>query len=251
MTENELYIRNAAFYETKYGRRSAFKVEGRPHHSITLRVDGKITVKSHGKKLISDKGSITFIPKEAAYTSEVLEDVHIIVIHFDTDGEGLPTESTVIAPEEHSLSPLFYSLTKTATHIKKMAILYEIISELARLSHNEKRSAIPKKIKKAREIIEESAGDPYFSVEGLAEELSVSASFLRREYRTAYGTSPIRYLKELRLTRAKELLLTDEHTVREIAALCGYTGISYFIQDFHKFVGTSPSKYRRQMWQTP
>ena len=106
MTENELYIKGAAFYETKYGRRSAFKVEGRPHHSITFRVDGKITVKSHGKKLISDKGSITFIPKGAAYTSEVLEDVHIIVIHFDTDGEGLPTESTVIASEEHSLSPL-------------------------------------------------------------------------------------------------------------------------------------------------
>ena len=132
-----------------------------------------------------------------------------------------------------------------------MSILYEIISELQRFSQKEKRSVIPKKIRKAKEIIEDNSGDPYFSVESLVEELSVSASFLRREYRAAYGTSPKRYLKELRLSRAKELLLTDKHTVSEIAAICGYTGISYFIQDFHKFVGTSPSQYRKQMWQTP
>ena len=251
MIENELYIKDAKFYETKYGRRSAFKVEGRPHHSITFRVDGKITVKSHGKKLISHKGSITFIPKGAAYTSEVLEDVHIIAIHFDTDGDGLPTESTVIASEEHSLSPLFYSLTKVTAHPKKMSILYEIISELQRCLQKEKRSDIPKKIRKAKEIIEDNAGDPYFSIEELAEKLRISTSFLRREYRISYGTSPIKHLKETRLSKAKELLLTDKYTVSDIAGLCGYTSISYLIQDFHKFVGTSPNQYRKQMWQTP
>ena len=114
-----------------------------------------------------------------------------------------------------------------------------------------KNKVIPKKISEAKRIIDKSFGDPYFSIEGLAEKLDISSSFLRREYRAAYGTSPMKHLKENRLAKAKELLLTDKYTVSKIAELCGYTGISYFIQDFHKFVGKSPSQYRKHMWLTP
>src|SRR5437016_263587 len=62
----------------------------------------------------------------------------------------------------------------------------------------------------------------------------LSPSHLRQLFRTETGTSLARYLKELRLQRAKELLETTFMSVKEVAATVGLTSVPHFVSDFEK-----------------
>ena len=103
----------------------------------------------------------------------------------------------------------------------------------------------------SKDIIEKRYSDSLFSIESLASENGISTTYLRREFNRAYGISPISYLKDIRIKRAIQLLLTQDLTVTKIAKMCGYSSTSYFIQDFHKAIGESPLEYRNKLSTTP
>ena len=76
--------------------------------------------------------------------------------------------------------------------------------------------------------------------------LDISASYLRSEFKNAYGVTPIEYLKHIRHQNALSLLASDYYTVEELAEKCGYGSASYFIQSFRKITGYSPLKYKEK-----
>ena len=58
------------------------------------------------------------------------------------------------------------------------------------------------------------------------------------------GTSPSRYLNDLRMRQAKKLLMDTSLTVREIAARVGYPDPFHFSRNFRNTVGCSPARFR-------
>ena len=54
------------------------------------------------------------------------------------------------------------------------------------------------------------------------------------------------YLNTVRLNVAKDLLITSNYNLSEIAREAGYTDLSYFSKLFKKEYGISPSKYRKE-----
>ena len=54
------------------------------------------------------------------------------------------------------------------------------------------------------------------------------------------GVSPLAYINSLKITRAKELLLSGMYTVTEVAFMSGYSDISHFSREFKKSTGVSP-----------
>ena len=54
----------------------------------------------------------------------------------------------------------------------------------------------------------------------------------------------IEYKNELKITKAKKLLVTTEDSITDIAYACGFTSASYFAERFAKNEGMLPSKYR-------
>ena len=57
---------------------------------------------------------------------------------------------------------------------------------------------------------------------------------------------PIRYLRQLRMERAKDLLESSFLSVKEIAYQVGLTDESHFVRDFKSTYGHSPALYRSQ-----
>ncbi len=53
------------------------------------------------------------------------------------------------------------------------------------------------------------------------------------------------YLKNIRLEKAKELLVKSDLNLSEISQAIGYSDISYFSRIFKKEFQMTPSKYRR------
>ena len=60
------------------------------------------------------------------------------------------------------------------------------------------------------------------------------------------GTSPMRYLTDLRMSRARKLLADSSLTVREIAVRVGYPDPFHFSRSFKNAVGVSPAQFREQ-----
>ena len=57
--------------------------------------------------------------------------------------------------------------------------------------------------------------------------------------------SPVMYLTQYRLTKSIELLLHTDQTIIEIALSVGFGSASYYAETFHKWMGKSPSAYRK------
>lgn len=88
--------------------------------------------------------------------------------------------------------------------------------------------------------------DTAFSVPELAAMAGLSTSHFSALFRAATETSVKDYLKRLRSARARELLLTTEMPVSQVAAAVGYDDALYFSRQFRAVNGVSPSDFRRQ-----
>ncbi len=82
------------------------------------------------------------------------------------------------------------------------------------------------------------------SVERLAASVSVSPSVCLRCFRQTLGTTPIQYLRRLRLEQAARLLLTTDKPIHRISLECGFSDVSYFTRLFRRETGLTPRAYR-------
>jgi AraC-like DNA-binding protein len=97
-------------------------------------------------------------------------------------------------------------------------------------------------IKKVKEFIEANWDKP-ISIEGMAAVAKVSARSLFRQFRKDCGCSPAEFAKQIRLTRAREMLerASADTTVVDVAYTCGFQNAGHFARDFKLAFGELPS----------
>lgn len=83
-------------------------------------------------------------------------------------------------------------------------------------------------------------------LEDVAQSAAVCRSRCCKLFRDRVGRSPIRYLIDFRLDRAKEMLRDTDRAVAEIGYSCGFRNPSFFSSSFLSMEGCSPSEYRRK-----
>ena len=81
------------------------------------------------------------------------------------------------------------------------------------------------------------------SVEFLASLCKISSVHLRNVFAKKFGTSPIKYINNLKMARAKELLNSQFYSISEVCFLSGYNDESYFCREFKKHFDLTPSEY--------
>lgn len=106
------------------------------------------------------------------------------------------------------------------------------------------QGADPKMDRIARFVIENYRT---VTLRSLAAEFHYNESYLSSMIRRQTGASFTEALREFRLFRARELLLTTGMGLNEICDEIGYHDTSRFIKDFKKRFGTTPGKFRRGM----
>ena len=80
----------------------------------------------------------------------------------------------------------------------------------------------------------------------LARACGLSRSEFCRTFRKYTGRTPFEYLQHLRVRRSLRLLTDRELPVTEVAARAGFSGASYYAEVFRRFLGMSPTEYRRR-----
>ncbi|MBK9735965.1 MAG: helix-turn-helix domain-containing protein [Saprospiraceae bacterium] len=100
-------------------------------------------------------------------------------------------------------------------------------------------------IKKASDIIRLHLNDANFSVEYLCREMSMSNTQLFRKMKALTDQSAGELIQDIRLQKAKDLLLETNLTISEIAYETGFNDPAYFSRLFMKVEGMNPSTYRK------
>ena len=85
--------------------------------------------------------------------------------------------------------------------------------------------------------------DKKLSIEGVSEELGVSASYLSRRFKKVTGSTFLEILNEYRIVQSVKLLASGQYRVGEIAEKTGFSDYKHFYSVFKKCTGTSPSDY--------
>ena len=84
------------------------------------------------------------------------------------------------------------------------------------------------------------------SLSEFAQSVNLSVWRLCHVFKTDVGMPPMRYLRLLRMERAKDLLESSFLSVKEIGFRVGLTDESHFVRDFKATYGLSPACYRTQ-----
>lgn len=96
--------------------------------------------------------------------------------------------------------------------------------------------------------IEEHYGDCGLSAEMVAEHFGLSVSYFSKLFNQYTEKTFPDYINQLRLLKAKEMLLEDRNRpISEIAASVGFNSSSYFSAAFRKYFGMSPSQIRKNI----
>lgn len=219
---------------------------GRNFSALSFRIHSNSIFKdSTGEHRLEDN-YITFVPAEYSYT-RITEYEDMIAIHFNlqechTDGiEFFKPDNPEILEKLFKNILECWQKKETGYKYKCAAIFNEILSICYK--QNFKPRAETSKIQNSVEYINKNYKDPDISISKIAEESFMSEVYFRKLFKKEYGISPQKYIIELRIQHAANLILTGYYSLKEVALMSGYTDYKYFSTEFKKQKGVSPSDY--------
>ena len=98
------------------------------------------------------------------------------------------------------------------------------------------------KVERARRLIVDNLQENY-SVEHLAREVGTNVNKLQEGFKHLYGLTVNKYVQQVKLDSAKEMLGTSDHNISEIVGLIGLNNRSYFSKIFKERYGVSPKYF--------
>lgn len=134
---------------------------------------------------------------------------------------------------------------KNSTQQYLAGIVSHILGMVLAISKNKvfEMSDVDQKIEQAKIIMNERVFQD-IDPEELAMMLGISYSWFRKVFKDYTGYAPAKYFQELKIRKAKHLLVSTSHPVKEIAYMLNYNSSEHFFSMFKKCTGFTPSEYR-------
>lgn len=135
-------------------------------------------------------------------------------------------------------------------HLSRLILLLATHSPPAEKSPSEKTLRDGARIKVMLQYIQEHyAGE--LTLSKIAESAAVSENECLRCFHSIIGSTPIQYVKQVRIQKAAGLLSSTNRKISDIGAMCGFQEMSYFAKAFRELKGCTPSEYRRGAQTAP
>lgn len=169
---------------------------------------------------------------------------------------GLPLDEPIAVADDYIITELLRCMKAQSMHSNKdNAEFLELSMRMIFIALNESQSAestrkVPHlaKLKRIREAIY-AAPEKKWESDLLADEMDISRAYFHRIYLAAFGVTCRQDVIESRLQYAAELLRDKELTLSDVAEKCGYESDSYFMRQFKKHRGCTPTEYRMSLFQ--
>lgn len=180
-------------------------------------------------------------PESNPESAEILENMitnNFIFLHKDTP-PYMTVEMRMILKEilSYSKKGVMQKLFIEAKIIKLLILIFEQFHEKNTKAN---KPRIPLIIKK---YIDENYHKP-LTVEEISKIIGINQNAVRKEFKAQYHTTISNYISELRMLKAKKLIINKDILIKEIAIECGYEYVQNFTRAFKKKFGVSPEKLR-------
>ena len=158
-----------------------------------------------------------------------------------------PIRSSLLSNQQDNKSMNLTSLYPMIESCENIMDLNDILKEAARKaaenvnSYNTKNMKLL--LKTAVEYLENNYSEP-ITLNDVAAKLYVSTYYLSRMFKKEINKNFVDYLNEIRINKAKELLLDVRYKTYEVADAIGISDPHYFSKLFKKYVGITPTEYR-------
>lgn len=225
------------------GHRISFDARRSDCFIITIRGSIRFTFKDDS--IVTDPSGSIFIPKGAAYTNECLEDAESILVNFDASGSAAPRRLNPIDPR--TALQFYETISRSALADTERAHYY-LLSQLYLLTHQLLPHEVPENsteqlAEAARSYLQREFHRSALQIPDVALHCHVSAVYLRKIFRTQFHQSPSAMLTEIRMHRARELLL-ERQPVQAVSTAVGYSDIYQFSRAYKRYFGYVPSQTR-------
>lgn len=234
--------------------------QGRHSDCLIYVIEGECTYTFSDKRVIKvSAGDVLYLAKGSKYVMEISSEIYtpiFVDFTFIRDGECLESEKFKL--KNPQLVHRLYRKLYTVWHFRSLgympsatAIFYEIYGQIIKQTTqtyiSENKMLL---ISDAHQTIIREFSDPKLSVVRLAELSNMSEGHFRRLFKLVYGSSPIEYIRGIRLDCAKNLLMHTDLTIREIADKSGFNDIFYFSKAFKSTEKLTPSDFREKFKNT-
>jgi len=100
-------------------------------------------------------------------------------------------------------------------------------------------------LKQVIKVVEDKMADTDFNIDVVAESLAMSQKTFYRKFKSLTGLTPVEFVRDMRMQRAKQLLEGGGNNVSEVAYHVGFSNPKYFSTCFKEKYHISPSEYAR------
>lgn len=246
---------------------------------IFYAVKGAGFISIENKTHTINEGSLIYIPSGTAYTL-LPANTTLLAINFDFTNQHsdlvlpIPTilassdaeihkiedvqfsdttcfNSYCVFEECQSLSETLFRLEKE--YIRKLpfyrtetsSLLASVLTRLARRAEQRNSKNDHFNIEAVVSYIQKHYSEPLSNAQ-LAETFHYHPNYLSAEFKRSMGVPLHRYLLETRIIKAGSLIESGYENLGEVANLCGFSDVNYFIRYFKKIIGTTPAKFGKK-----
>lgn len=144
----------------------------------------------------------------------------------------------------------FLTQDTSLNHLRVQALLIEIlVHQIEGLyAENDRHEMISdkniyEKILLAKNLIERDFSKNY-SISELAKSIGTNEQYLKTYFKQYFGKTVMRYITEKKMEHAKELILTGDYRVSDVARMTGYKHSTHFTSAFKKYFGFIPNSLK-------
>ena len=229
--------------------------KNRPCHGLAYHTEGdKEYIFTTGEKVSVRSGEIIYLPKHSTYEVSVNSHGDCYAINFDFP-EDISFAPFSMKIKNHSEILRYFRQANNAWETKKKGHILKCKAELYNIIYSMHESYntqyIPKDkltlIAPAVDYIHENYSAESISIETLSGMCNISPEYFRKIFKNFFGSSPINYINNLKITRAKELLESKMYSVTDAARGSGYSEMSHFSREFKKATGLCPKEFKKNV----
>lgn len=218
------------------------QMTNRPSYGFSFCINGQITYTMGNNSYVSKESNAVLLPQGGNYFLFGNKEGLFPVINFRC--ENFKCNDILVLPLKNpqycinDFNNIKNMFMRGESRLDIFSAFYKLIGEIC-------TADTPKydPIKAVTKYIEEHLSDPKLSNIELANHISISEVYLRKLFISYRKTTPKQFIINMRISKAKQMLVDTPFTVAAIAEECGFSSLYNFCRTFKKKTGMAPREY--------